>query len=94
MVDRYKGREDLVDVDQVVRYIVDNYVDSSGDPMRESIVRNLCDHEIAWEWIQNGVANRAFVYYIGDMIADRAELDEIPDDEEWGEEDGQEGRWE
>jgi len=92
MVDRYKGREDLVDINQVADYLVDNYVTRDGDPLRQAIALALCQHDIAWEWIQNGVANRAFVYYIGDMIADRAELDEIPDDDdEWKNEESGEG---
>jgi|SRR5215467_8991993 len=84
MVDRYRGLDDLVSVEQVVEYLCDNYITKDGDDLSRGIAMGLVNHDIAWEWIQTGIAQRYTVSYVGDMIADRAELDEIPeDDDDW-----------
>ena len=86
MEDRYEGREDLVDINQVSDYIADNYVSESGDKLSHANAIALCQHDIAWEWIQSGVANRSFVYYVGDMIAERAGLNAIDDSDHFDDE--------
>jgi len=74
--ERYYGLEDLTATDQVVRYLIDNYVDGNGDILREEVARSLCDYDLSWEWIQAGVANRYTVEYVGDQIAEKAKLNE------------------
>lgn len=79
---RYMGREDLTDIEQVALYIRDNYVDGNGDDLTMAVAKAICQYEEMWEWIQNGVANRSFVYYIGDMIAERAKLNERDEEDD------------
>lgn len=81
-MERYRGLEDVREVDQVVRYLVDNYVDENGERVSDAMALGLCDHDLAWEMIQTSVGLRSHVAYVGDLIADRAGLNELDDDEE------------
>jgi hypothetical protein len=62
---RYEGNEPCVNIGQVVSYLMDNYVDVSGNPMQRGAA--LLIVEASFDKITKGIeAFRSNVYYLGD----------------------------
>jgi hypothetical protein len=95
MTNRYDGAEDIETPEQVVTYLMDNYLMDDGDHLDEPTATALASHDLAWEWIQHGIGIRSHVNFVGDQIAAHARLveaddDDFEDDEEEDEEEDDE----
>jgi hypothetical protein len=90
MSKRYAGNETIHGRAQVVRYLTENYLHDGGGPVSEAQANFIVAKPENAAEISKGISPfMSNVYYVGDQIAGREGLTEIPfgDDEEDEEDD-------
>jgi hypothetical protein len=86
MSKRYYGRETITSRSQVIRYLIENYVDSDQNPISEEAAMAAClEHK---KEIDDGINPfRSNVHYVGDQIGSAMGWIELEEDEEDEDED-------
>ena len=71
---RYMGNETAISPLQVIKYLQENYVDPEGDPMTESVAREIAEQS-ADEITRGITVFKSNVEYLGDEAIKKAKVE-------------------